>query len=76
MEYFDLNLRPVLLSYKDHIQSVCNLINNAIRQYHYQEYATKLIVDYDEATSTLRIKDQGTGIKLSDFVQKEDASQD
>lgn len=76
MEYFDLNLRPVLLSYKDHIQSVCNLINNAIRQYHYQEYASKLIVDYDEATSTLRIKDQGTGIKLSDFVQKEDASED
>lgn len=71
MEYFDLNIRPIELSYIDRLASVCNLINNAIKQYHNQEYATKLIVDYDEATSTLRIKDDGSGITLSDFVQKE-----
>ena len=76
MEYFDLNLRPVLLNWEEKVNAVCNLIVNAIRQYHDQEYTTKLIVDYDEATSTLRIKDQGTGINLSDFVQKKDAAND
>ena len=71
MEYFDLNLRPVELSHKEKIDAVCNLINNAISQYHNQEYTTKLIVDYDETTNTLRIRDNGTGINLSDFVEQE-----
>lgn len=71
MEYFDLNLRPVELSHQEKIDAVCNLINNAISQYHNQEYTTKLIVDYDETTNTLRIKDNGTGINLSDFVEQE-----
>ena len=76
MEYLDLDLRPMELSSRDTMQSVCNLIVNAIRQYHNQEYATKLIVDYDETTNTLKIKDHGTGINLSDFVQKPDYQND
>ena len=76
MEYFDLNLRPVVLSWEDKMDAVCGLIVNAIKQYQNQEYATKLIIDYDEATSTLRIKDHGTGINLNDFVQKRDDAND
>ena len=70
MEYFDLNLRPIATNWDDKMHAISGLIVNAIRQYHNQEYATKLIVDYDERTSTLKIKDNGVGINLSDFVQK------
>ena len=70
MEYFDLNLRPIATNWDDKMHAISGLIVNAIRQYHNQEYATKLIVDYDERTSTLKIKDNGVGVNLSDFVQK------
>ena len=76
MEYFDLNLRPVVINYNDRLNAISDLIVNAIRQYHNQEYATKLIIDYDERTGTLKIKDHGTGINLTDFVQKQDSNDD
>ena len=70
MEYFDLNIKPVLLDDDAVLKSIIELVKNAIRQYHHQDYLQDQVVAYDAKTSTLKVKDHGTGIKLSDFVEQ------
>ena len=69
MEYFDLDIKPVLLSDDTILKSIIELVKNAIEQYKDQAYFQNLVVDYDKNTCTLKIKDDGSGIKLTDFVE-------
>ena len=69
MEYFDLDMKPVLLSDDTILKSIIELVKNAIEQYKDQAYFQNLVVDYDKNTCTLEIKDEGSGIKLTDFVE-------
>ena len=69
MEYFDLNMKPVLLSDNTVLKSIIELVKNAIEQYKDQAYFQDLLVDYNKNTCTLKIKDDGSGIKLTDFVE-------
>ena len=66
MEYFDLNIRPVLID--DITTCIANLITNAIIECHNQTYIQNSLFNYDKNTRTLKINDDGTGIKLLDFV--------
>ena len=69
MEYFDLNMKPVLLSDNAVLKSIIELVKNAIEQYKDQAYFQDLLVDYNKNSCTLKIKDDGSGIKLTDFVE-------
>ena len=69
MEYFDLNMKPVLLSDNTVLKSIIELVKNAIEQYKDQAYFQDLLVDYNKNSCTLKIKDDGSGIKLTDFVE-------
>lgn len=69
MEYFDLNMKPVLLSENTILKSIIELVKNAIEQYKDQAYFQDLLVDYNKNSCTLKIKDNGSGIKLTDFVE-------
>ena len=68
MQYFDLNLKPVIINQWSVVDGICNLITNAIRQYENQTYFDHLQVQYDENTNTLKIIDEGSGINLLNFM--------
>ena len=76
MEYFDLNIQPALLNSNKIVESLKYLIHNAIKQSPQLEYQQNAIVEYDENTKTLKIKDEGVGIKLIDFISHLDANKD
>ena len=69
MEYFDLDMLPGVANNGD-IAVIVTLIDNSLQQYHNQEYFDNFKISYNSKTKTLTFKDDGTGIKLADFVEK------